>query len=125
MKLHAALLLSLLAVAPALADEPKAPAWLQDKITGFKNLPPFNPPRSIVATRHEGKKVYYVSAACCDIPSELYDESGTLLCYPDGGFAGGDGRCRSFFLGRAPTVTVWRDERSVAAPASGASPGRR
>ena len=74
------------------------PVWMQSKIAEYKRLPPFRPPRSVVATLHEGRNVYYVSSACCDIPSELYDEQGTLLCYPDGGFAGGDGRCRSFCL---------------------------
>jgi hypothetical protein len=101
------------------ADPPAAPAWLEARIAEYKRLPPASPPRSIVTTRHEGKKVYYVSAACCDIPSELYDERGTLLCYPGGGFAGGDGRCPTFVLGREPVARVWQDDR-----APGTSPTR-
>ena len=60
---------------------------------------------------YQGKAAYYVSSACCDIPSELYDATGSLVCYPDGGFAGGDGRCPSFtFLANTVSV-VWRDDR--------------
>ena len=97
------------------------PVWMQSKIAEYKRLPPFRPPRSVVATLHEGRNVYYVSSACCDIPSELYDEQGTLLCYPDGGFAGGDGRCRSFLLGRDPVTTVWQDQRPVGKSTSGST----
>jgi hypothetical protein len=118
----------LMALAPcAMAQEqpaPAQPAWLQAKIAEYKSLPPFSPPRSIVATRHEGKNVYYVSPACCDIPSELYDDKGTLLCYPNGGFAGGDGRCRSFFLGREKVTTVWQDDRTIGASSPSASQNR-
>jgi hypothetical protein len=106
-----------LALAPALVlaqkpQPPVPPAWLEARIAEYKRLPPASPPRSIVATRHEGKTVYYVSAACCDIPSELYDEHGTLLCYPGGGFAGGDGRCPTFVLGRETVTRIWRDDRA-------------
>jgi hypothetical protein len=124
MKLYIALSLSLLSASLALAQEPQPaalPAWLQSKIAEYKSLPPFSPPRSIVTTKHEGKTVYFVSAACCDIPSELYDEKGTLLCYPDGGFAGGDGRCPRFVLGRMPMTTVWRDNRAASASSPSAS----
>ena len=120
------LLLALAACARAQqAQPPGQPAWLQAKIAEYQSLPPFSPPRSIVVTKHEGKNVYYVSPACCDIPSELYDEKGTLLCYPSGGFAGGDGRCRSFFLGREPVATVWQDNRAIGAPSSSASGSKR
>ena len=88
------------------------PKWIQTKIAGYQGLPPFSPPRFILRARYEGKDVYYVSPACCDIPSELYDEGGNLLCYPDGGFAGGDGKCRSFATIGNVLSTVWRDART-------------
>ena len=92
---------------PANAQSP----WLQLKIAEFQKLPPFSPPRSIHRATYQGEAVYYVSPACCDIPSELYDAAGELVCYPDGGFAGGDGRCPSFtFVGNRVTA-VWRDDR--------------
>jgi hypothetical protein len=91
------------------------PPWLRLKITEYQRLPPFSPPRSILRANFEGKTVYYVSPACCDIPSELYDEGGSLLCYPDGGFAGGDGKCPAFtFVGNSVSF-IWRDNRSKSA----------
>lgn len=90
---------------------PYTPRWLQAKIAKYEKLPAFSPPRSIQRTLHQGKTVYYISPACCDIPSELYDEAGTLVCYPDGGFAGGDGRCPGFNMYGSVTVPIWRDGR--------------
>jgi hypothetical protein len=124
------LLLLGLAFAPAPASSqtgtpPTPPAWLAARIAEFKRLPASSPPRSIVVTTHDGKKVYYVSAACCDIPSELYDEQGALLCYPGGGFAGGDGRCPTFVLGRQPVTRVWQDDRVPGASSARASEGRK
>ena len=114
--------LPLLAALAACAQQPPTataiaqPTWLQRKIAEYQNLPPFNPPRSIVRATYQGKTVYYVSAACCDLPSELYDERGTLVCYPDGGFAGGDGRCPLFATFGQSISTVWRDDRGRARP---------
>lgn len=87
------------------------PLWLQLKVAEIEKLPPQRPPRSIARMTFNGKTVYYVTPACCDIPSELYDDRGTLLCFPDGGFAGGDGRCSGFSLAPGAMSTVWRDER--------------
>jgi hypothetical protein len=97
----------------AIAAEPgrPLPAWLQAKIGVLDKLPPASPPRFFARTRYQGRTAYYLSPTCCDIPSELYDEAGVLLCHPDGGFAGGDGRCASFTLiGNAPAV-VWRQAK--------------
>lgn len=115
--LNLILLLSLGACAQA-REAPYAatPAWIKSKIVEFKKLPPFVPPRSIVATTYEGKPVFYISPACCDIPSELYDRAGNLICYPNGGFAGGDGRCTSFMPGREVTTPVWQDSRTGVVP---------
>ncbi len=107
--------ISLLSALVASAQETASavqPPWLRLKITEYQQLPPFSPPRSILRAKYEGKTVYYVSPACCDIPSELYDEGGSLVCYPDGGFAGGDGKCPTFtFVGNSVSV-IWRDSRS-------------
>jgi hypothetical protein len=51
---------------------------------------------AVFRTTYRGRLAYYIPPRCCDIPSQLYDEHGTLICYPHGGFAGGDGRCLSF-----------------------------
>lgn len=102
--------LAILQVACALPIEGDRAPWLQSKISEYERLAPGNPPRAILRTTYEGKTVYYVTPTCCDIPSELYDERGALLCYPSGGFAGGDGRCPAFTLA-ASASAVWRDQR--------------
>jgi hypothetical protein len=86
-------------------------------------LPVANPPRAILRTTYAGRTVYFVSATCCDIPSELYEESGALICFPNGGFAGGDGRCPGFTLS-PDSATVWRDARTPATRAQPSSGGK-
>ena len=50
-----------------------------------------------------------ILAACCDIPSVLYDTAGTVVCAPDGGFTGrGDGRCPAFISQRSNEKVLWR-----------------
>lgn len=87
--------------------------WLQIKIWEFESLPVANPPRVITKTSFEGKTVYHISAACCDIPSQLFDESGTLVCYPSGGITGqGDGKCPAFLVNKSASSVVWQDTRA-------------
>lgn len=95
--------------------------WLQVKIWDYQSNPVSNPPRIIVKTTFEGKPVYYVAAVCCDIPSELYAEDGTLICYPSGGITGnGDGKCPKFrieYLENIKTAKnniIWEDKRKPA-----------
>lgn len=89
--------------------------WLQARIWEFQSLPVANPPRTISKAVYEGKTVYYISAACCDIPSQLFDEDGKLICHPSGGIAGGgDGKCKQFVLDKPALSTVWQDTRPYA-----------
>lgn len=109
-----ALLLSGGLTASTVAQPPRTqemPAWLTARVVEYQRLPPFNPPRSIVRTLYRGQVVFHISPACCDIPSELYDEQGVLLCFPTGGFAGGDGRCPGFTFDESQATPVWRDTR--------------
>jgi hypothetical protein len=93
--------------------EPDGPAWLQALIARIETEPVSNPPSSILSYRYRGELVYFRPARCCDIPSELYDEEGTLLCRPSGGFTGGgDGRCPDFAATRTDERLIWRDPRS-------------
>ena len=98
------------------------PAWLSKRIQDMPSNPKAQAPRYVAITSYLGKKVYYISATCCDIPSELYDEGGTLMCYPDGGFAGGDGRCPEFTLpSQPPPKRIWQQKPKAvrnSAPAS-------
>jgi hypothetical protein len=99
--------------------------WLQAKIWDYQSRSVSNPPRSIIKTTFEGKPVYYVPPVCCDIPSELYTEDGTLMCYPSGGITGnGDGKCPMFRVEYSDntknskdnkTSLVWADKRKPAA----------
>jgi hypothetical protein len=70
---------------------------------------PFDDSPVVFRTKYKGKVAYYVPPRCCDIPSELYDENGRLICYPHGGFVGGDGRCPSFVPGAVPLTRVNSD----------------
>jgi hypothetical protein len=111
-------LLVCVAVAGAVrADDAKqAPEWLRAKIAGYESQAPTRPPRAVMRTRYLGKPAYYVPPVCCDIPSELYADDGALLCYPSGGFAGGDGRCPTFSIAATPPTVVWRDSRAASSP---------
>jgi hypothetical protein len=98
--------------------------WLQIKIWDYQSKPVSNPPRSIIKTSFESKPVYYVPPVCCDIPSELYAEDGTLMCYPSGGITGnGDGKCPKFRIEYLDNTknskdnkvsVVWQDKRKPA-----------
>jgi hypothetical protein len=93
--------------------EPDGPDWLQALIARVEREPVTNPPSSIVSYRYRGERVYFRPARCCDIPSELYDEEGRLVCLPNGGFSGsGDGRCPDFAATRTDERLIWRDPRT-------------
>jgi hypothetical protein len=90
------------------------PAWLRALTRELETQPIANPPASIVRYDYRGQVVYYLSARCCDIPSNLYTAAGAIICHPDGGFSGsGDGRCSDFFAQRSNEEIVWRDPRGV------------
>lgn len=105
-------LLSLLLWSISSVAQDVIPSWLQAKIEQYQKLPPAQPLRTVLLVRYQDKVAYYVPPICCDIPSELYDASGSLICYPGGGFAGGDGKCPRFRLAEAQPTTVWRDSRT-------------
>jgi hypothetical protein len=88
------------------------PDWLTSLIRQLETQPVANPPAFIARYEYRGELVYYLPARCCDIWSTLYQEDGSILCHPDGGFGGsGDGRCPAFFGERTNEQIVWRDSR--------------
>jgi hypothetical protein len=88
------LLLLLITSLSAHAQERIAPPqWLVDKMDFYQQS---RPDINAQLTKYQGKIAWYIPPRCCDIPSELYDEAGTLICHPDGGLAGSDGKCPSF-----------------------------
>jgi hypothetical protein len=114
--MKAAILAALLAATSlfggcAAADGDASPAWIKERAAQLEALPVGHPPRAIYRATLDGKTVYYLTPTCCDIPSELYDADGKLLCYPSGGFAGGDGRCPTFVIDEQRMRVVWRDKR--------------
>lgn len=87
------------------------PAWMMNIIYELERQQPNNPPAKIIQYEYRGKIVYWVTGRCCDIPSELYDNEGTLMCQPDGGFTGkGDGRCPDFFEQRKDEKMIWEEK---------------
>jgi len=94
-----------------------------------ENLPPFlvklvelyeagspdSSPGSVWKYSYKDSEVFYFPPLyCCDIPSELYNIEGKVMCSPDGGFAGvGDGKCPDFLEERKDGVLLWKDTRVV------------
>lgn len=96
--------------APEAAD---VPPFVAELIARYKSVPPSSSPGAVWQYRYKGQLVYYVPRlACCDIMSQLYTNSGELICQPDGGIAGsGDGKCPSFFARREDGRQLWSDPR--------------
>jgi len=93
-------------------SSPESPAFVVQLIERMKAAPVANPPGSIWRYQYQGREVYYVPPACCDVPSELLDADGTLICSPEGGLTGaGDGKCPDFFSKRTDELRLWHDTR--------------
>ena len=88
------------------------PSWLDRMIGELESQPPANPPLTITRYQYQGQSVYYQTAACCDIFSNLYNHEGELIAHPDGGITGqGDGRLPDFNQERERGFLVWKDAR--------------
>ncbi len=96
-------------------DNESLPAWLTALTHELESQPVANPPAFIARYDYRGQVVYYLPARCCDIPSNVYNAAGALMCHPDGGFSGsGDGRCSDFFAQGTNEKIVWQDRRGAA-----------
>jgi hypothetical protein len=90
------------------------PAWLAALIATFEAEGAANPPIKISEYIYNGVTVYFVPQRCCDIFSDLYDASGTLIAHPDGGIAGiGDGKAPDFATNAKFVRFVWEDPRGL------------
>ena len=88
------------------------PVCIKAMIKKFKSEGKTNPPRKIYSYTYNGKKVYYVTAVCCDNFSDLYNSNCELIGHPDGGFTGrGDGKYRDFPTVRKNEKLLWEDTR--------------
>ena len=93
-------------------SQQEIPNCIQEKIEDIKGEDVWNPPAKIFSYQYEGKTVYYITARCCDIMSQLYDENCNYICAPDGGIAGnGDGKCIDFLSDRTNEKLIWEDKR--------------
>ncbi|WP_276498415.1 DUF6970 domain-containing protein [Pontibacter litorisediminis] len=96
----------------AAAATQENPSWLTKLIGELKLEEPSNPPAKIYRYTYLGQEVYYLTGRCCDVPGQLFDAQGNILCEPDGGITGrGDGRCPDFFEQRHNETLVWEDNR--------------
>jgi hypothetical protein len=90
------------------------PEWLTALIRDLENQPVANPPAFIARYDYRDQAVYYLPARCCDIPSNVYNVVGTIICHADGGLGGaGDGRCSDFLSARKNEKIIWRDPRGA------------
>jgi len=86
--------------------------WLENKIAELEHAPVSNPPAMIIQKEWDSQTFYYIPAKCCDQYSSLYDQTGQLVCSPDGGFAGiGDGKCPAFVKRMTEGSVLWKDPR--------------
>ena len=115
--------LALVKPAAAGAPAPDVPGWLAARLRATTAGPAGDRPAWVARYEYRGGTVYYLPPRCCDIPSELYDAAGNLLCRPDGGFVDGDERCPDFLAERRGGEIVWGGERDRSGP-SAAAPGR-
>jgi len=98
-------------VSPAIVSA-GLPGWLDRMLRDLEGQPPANHPLTITRYEYRGEAVYYQTAACCDIFSNLYNEEGELIAHPDGGITGqGDGRLPDFHQEREREFLVWMDTR--------------
>ena len=89
------------------------PTCIQGKIDSIKKLPIWNPPATIEEYEYNGKKVYVISADCCDFFTTAVNDNCNYICAPSGGFTGkGDGLCKDFNANAKFIKIVWKDERT-------------
>lgn len=73
----------------------------------------FNPPAEINEFEYDGRKVYLVSADCCDMFNSVYDDQCNYVCAPSGGFTGkGDRKCIDFNQQAKHLRLIWKDDRT-------------
>ena len=91
------------------------PNWLGQIIRNLESQPPANPPFTITRYEYQSQVVYYQTATCCEIFSNVYNEEGEIIGHPDGGITGqGDGRLPDFLQERDREFLIWRDAREQA-----------
>lgn len=94
------------------SDTTARPQWLKVRIAAVLAERKRNPLTRILRYQYGGQTVYYISAACCDQYSQVFDTKGLLICQPEGGITGkGDGKCGDFDKTKTNEKLVWQDPR--------------
>lgn len=105
-------LLAILLSCSSQQDKIRLPRWLHDKIVQAERNP--GSFEEVWVYKYKGQSVYLFLPGCCDRYSELYDESGKLICKPGGGITGkGDGKCRNFIKKRKYGVLLWKPSNVI------------
>ncbi len=87
---------------------PAIPECILQKIETIKAQQKWNPPGEINEYEFKGKRVYLITAPCCDRYIELVDENCNQICSPSGGFSGkGDMKCPEFSKEAKHVRLVW------------------
>ncbi len=90
------------------------PACIQQKIDSIKKEEKWNPPAQVEEYEYVGRKVYLVSAPCCDFYTAAIDANCNYVCAPSGGITGkGDRKCIDFTEKARFIRAIWKDERGV------------
>ncbi len=106
------LLFAMLTGCAASKDRIYLPKWLHEKIIVAERNP--DSYTEVWAYKYRGQTVYLFLPGCCDRMSELYSESGKLLCRPGGGITGkGDGRCNRFYKKRKHGMLLWKPRNPI------------
>lgn len=93
-------------------DPASLPICIQDLIKKHQSEEIKNPPIKIYSYSYNGMTVYYETAPCCDMFSNLYNKECVLLGHPDGGITGrGDGKFPDFATIATNQKLVWEDKR--------------
>jgi hypothetical protein len=97
----------------AVSGDKKIPECIQKKIDSIKAMPVWNPPAEIHEYTYNGKRVFLISADCCDFFATAVDNDCNYICAPSGGFTGkGDGKCKDFVENAKMVRIVWKDDRT-------------
>ena len=101
-------------VSQTLTEGEAPPSWLIKRIKTFESGPANHAPYGIWQITHNGRPAYYFRSPCCDQYNPLIDDTGVVMCNPDGGKSGkGDGRCSNPADPNTKVRLVWVHPRSA------------
>ncbi len=88
------------------------PVCVRKMINDGLNETPPNAPVQVDEYNYKGKKVYLVTAPCCDQFNTAYDENCKPICSPTGGITGkGDMQCNDFSETAKFVKLVWKSDK--------------